>query len=50
MPTISNMEMGTKMIFNGGGCFQFPEAVVNSTAKENLRSTKHGSLQVFAVL
>ena len=27
-----------KMIFKGSGCFQFPEAVVTSTAKESLRS------------
>ena len=28
-----------KMIFKGSGCFQFPEALVTSTAKESLRST-----------
>ena len=28
-----------KMIYKGSGCFQFPEAVVTSTA---IRSTKHG--------
>ena len=39
-----------KMIFKGSGCFEFPEAVVNSTAKESLRSTERGSLQVLAVL
>ena len=39
-----------KMIFKGSGCFQFPEAVVISTAKESLRSTKRGSIQVLAVL
>ena len=39
-----------KMIFTGSGCFQFPEAVVTSTAKESLRSTERGSLQVLAVL
>ena len=38
------------MIFKVSGCFQFPEAVVTSTAKENLRSTERGSLQVLAVL
>ena len=32
-----------KMIFKESGCFQFPEAVVTSTAKESLRSTEHGS-------
>ena len=35
-----------KMIFKGSGCFQFPEVVVTSTAKESLRSTERGSLQV----
>ena len=39
-----------KMIFKGSGCFQFPEAFVTSTAKESLRSTIRGSLQVLAVL
>ena len=39
-----------KMIFKGSGCFQFPEAVVTSTAKESLRSTERGSLQVLAVV
>ena len=39
-----------KMIFKRSGCFQFPEAVVTSTAKESLRSTECGSLQVLAVL
>ena len=28
------------------GCFQFPEAVGTSTAKESLHSTKPGSLTV----
>ena len=39
-----------KMIFKESGCFQFSEAVVKSTAKESLRSTERGSLQVLAVL
>ena len=39
-----------KMIFKGSGCFQFPEVVVTSTAKESLRSTECGSLQVLSVL
>ena len=39
-----------KIIFKGSGCFQFPEVVVNSTAKESLRCTERGSLQVLAVL
>ena len=39
-----------KMIFKESGCFQFPEAVVTSTAKERLRSTERGSVQVLAVL
>ena len=38
-----------KMFFKGSGCFQFPEAVVTSTAEESLRSTESGSLQVLAV-
>ena len=38
-----------KLIFKGSGCFQFPEAVVTSTAKGSLRSTAHGSLQVLVV-
>ena len=45
--TIGN---GRKMIFKGSGCFQFPEAVVTSAAKESIRSTERGSLQVLAVL
>ena len=39
-----------KMIFKGSGCFQFPEVVVTSTAKESLRCTERGSLQVLTVL
>ena len=39
-----------KLIFKGNGCFQFPEAVVTSTAKESLRSTERGSLLVITVL
>ena len=39
-----------KMIFKGSGCFQFPEAVITSTAKESLRSTERGSIQVLAIL
>ena len=38
------------MIFKGSGCFQFHEAVVTSIAKESLRSTERGSLQVLDVL
>ena len=36
--------------FNESRCFQFPEAVVTSTAKESLCSFERGSLQVLAVL
>ena len=43
-------KLALKMIFKGSGCFQFPEAVVTSTAKESLHSTEHGSQQVLAVL
>ena len=39
-----------KMIFKVSGCFQFPELVVTSTAKESLRCTECGSLQVLTVL
>ena len=39
-----------KMIFKGSRCFQFPEVVVTSIAKESLRCTESGSLQVLAVL
>ena len=39
-----------KMIFKESWCFQFPEAVVTSTAKKSLRSTERGSLLVLAVL
>ena len=39
-----------KMIFKGSGCFQFPVAVVTSTAKVSLRSIERGSLQVLAIL
>ena len=39
-----------KMIFQESECFQFPEAVVTSTAKESLRSTERGSQQVLSVL
>ena len=45
--TIGN---GTKIIFKGSGCFQFPEAVITSTAKASLHSIKRGSIQVLAVL
>ena len=39
-----------KIIFNGSWCFQFPEAVIISTVKEEgLHSTDRGSLQVVAV-
>ena len=39
-----------KIVFKESRCFKFPEAVVTSTAKESLRSTERGSLQVLAVL
>ena len=39
-----------KMIFKGSGCFQFPEVVITSTAKESLRCTERGSLQVLTYL
>ena len=48
--TLFTATMALKMILNRSGCFQFPEAVVTSTAKESLRSTERGSIQVLAVL
>ena len=47
---IYHWKRALKMIFKGSGCFQFPEVVVTSTAKESLRCTERGSLQVLAVL
>ena len=38
-----------KIIFKRSGCFQFPVAVVTSTVKESLRSTKNGSFKVLTV-
>ena len=46
----NHWKLALKIIFKGSGYFQFPEAVVTSTAKEILRSTKPGSLQVLAAL
>ena len=46
--TIGNGQL--KIIVKGSGCFKFPEAVIISTAKESLQSTKCGSQQVLAVL
>ena len=46
----NHWKLALKMIFKGSGCFQFPEVVVTSTAKESLRCTERGSLQVLAVL
>ena len=45
----NNLEW-TNNDFQGTGHFQFPEAVVTSTVKESLRSTKHSSLQVLTVI
>ena len=39
-----------KIIFKVSGGFQLPEAVVTSTAKDCLRSTERGSIQVLTVL
>ena len=51
MPAISLKHSNHwKQALKGRGCFQFPEAVVTSTAKESLTSTERGSLQVLAVL
>ena len=46
----NHWKQALKVIFKGSGCFQFPEAVVASTAKESLCSTERGSLQVLSVL
>ena len=46
----NHWKQALKIIFKVSGCFQFPEAVVTSTAKESLRSAERGSLQVLAVL
>ena len=48
--TYNHWKRALKMIFKESGCFQFPEVVVTSTAKESLRCTERGSLQVLAVL
>ena len=37
------LKWALKMIFKESVCFQFPEAVVTSTAKESLRITKLGA-------
>ena len=47
---IYHWKRALKMIFKGSGCFQFPEVVVTSTAKESLLCTERGSLHVLAVL
>ena len=36
-----------KMIFKRSGCFQFPEAVVTSTAKESLPNVVHYTFLLF---
>ena len=46
----NHWKQALKTIYKGSGCFQFPEAVVTSTAKESLHSTEHGSLKVLADL
>ena len=46
----NHCKRASKMIFKGSGCFQYPAVVITSTAKESLRSTERGSLQVLAVL
>ena len=35
------------MIFQGSGCFQFPEAVVTSTAKDTLPKVVHYKFSLF---
>ena len=46
----NHWKQALKMIFKGSGCFQFLEVIVTSKAKESLRSTERGSLQVLTVL
>ena len=46
----SHWRRALKIIIKESRCFQFPESVVTSMAKESLRSTKRGSIQVLAVL
>ena len=46
----SHWKRTLNLFFKGSGCFQFPEAVITSTAKESLRPTERGSLQVLAVI
>ena len=46
----NHWKQAIKNIFKESWCFQFPEPVVTSTAKESLRSTELGSLQVLTVL
>ena len=46
----NHWKQALKNFFKGSECFLFPEAVVTSAAKESLRSTKRGSLQVLAVV
>ena len=48
--SINHRKRALKVIFKGSGCFQFPESAVTSPAKESLRPTECGSLQVLAVL
>ena len=36
-----------KIIFQGSGCFQFPEAVVTSTAKDALLKVVHYKFSLF---
>ena len=44
------MKRALKVIFKGTGSFQFLEALVTSIAKQRLRSTQRGSLQVVATV
>ena len=46
----NHLKWALKMILKGSKYFQFPEADITSTAKESLRSTERGSIQVLAVL
>ena len=50
LKTSNHWKRALKIIFKESGRVQFPEAVVTSTAKESLRSTERGTIQVRAVL
>ena len=48
--SVSHWKRALKLILKGTGFFQFTEAVITFTAKENLCSTECISLEVLTVL